>query len=245
VTSLQADATGELAGAELGDGSRLAADVAVICLGAIPNVEWLTGSGLAVGPWGVACDCYGRVLDGAGRPVDEIYAAGDVVSMASARFPGHRLRNEHWGAACSQARTVGHNAIHGPTDLRVDMSLPSFWSLQFGMSFKSTGTPRLADELVVVQGSLREGRFVAVYGRGGRSVAALGVNQSHWIPFYQRQIQRDAAFPPQYETVDAATGSRPEPLQFSRSCNPDYGSRQSAFRVYGEVTAPVIAEGLQ
>ena len=60
VTSLEGDGNGRLRSASLSDGSTLEVDVAVVALGSIRNVEWLEGSGLAAGPFGVGCDAGGR-----------------------------------------------------------------------------------------------------------------------------------------------------------------------------------------
>ncbi|MFC7722607.1 FAD-dependent oxidoreductase [Nonomuraea recticatena] len=52
VTELVGDEQGRLTGARLSDGGTVEADMAVVALGAVRNVEWLEGSGLAAGPWG-------------------------------------------------------------------------------------------------------------------------------------------------------------------------------------------------
>ena len=78
VTSLEGDANGHLRRASLSDGSTFDVDVAVTALGSIRNVEWLEGSGLAVGPWGVGCDAGGRAFDINGVATDSVYVAGDV-----------------------------------------------------------------------------------------------------------------------------------------------------------------------
>jgi NADPH-dependent 2,4-dienoyl-CoA reductase/sulfur reductase-like enzyme len=56
VTRLEADAHGRVCRAPLSDGSRLDVDVVVAALGTVRNPEWLEGSGLAAGPWGLARD---------------------------------------------------------------------------------------------------------------------------------------------------------------------------------------------
>jgi NADPH-dependent 2,4-dienoyl-CoA reductase/sulfur reductase-like enzyme len=56
VTRLEADAHGRVCRAPLSDGGRLDVDVVVAALGTVRNPEWLEGSGLAAGPWGLARD---------------------------------------------------------------------------------------------------------------------------------------------------------------------------------------------
>ena len=60
----------------LADGTRVEADLAVVALGAIPNTDWLAGSGLELEP-GVVCDA---TLAGARRPGR--VRAGDVALAA-------------------------------------------------------------------------------------------------------------------------------------------------------------------
>lgn len=73
---------GSFTGAELSDGSRVDADVCVVALGAVRNVEWLAESGLAAGPRGIACDAGCRAFNMYGIVTDDIFVAGDV-----SRFP--------------------------------------------------------------------------------------------------------------------------------------------------------------
>src|SRR6266446_2440944 len=73
---------GRLTGAELSDGARIEADIAVVALGAVRNTEWLAQSGLAAGPRGVACDAGCRAFNMYGIVTDDVFVAGDV-----ARFP--------------------------------------------------------------------------------------------------------------------------------------------------------------
>lgn len=79
VLSLEGDSGGHVRRAQLSDGSAADADVMVAWLGSIRNVEWLEGSGLAAGFWGVGCDAGGRAFDINGVVTESIYVAGDVV----------------------------------------------------------------------------------------------------------------------------------------------------------------------
>ncbi|HXA59119.1 MAG TPA: NAD(P)/FAD-dependent oxidoreductase, partial [Streptosporangiaceae bacterium] len=73
VTALEGDSDGRLRGARLSDGGTVDADVAVVALGAIRNVEWLQGSGLAASVWGVACDAGCRAVDFNGLVTDDVF----------------------------------------------------------------------------------------------------------------------------------------------------------------------------
>jgi NADPH-dependent 2,4-dienoyl-CoA reductase/sulfur reductase-like enzyme/ferredoxin len=86
VIALEGDADGRLRRARLSDGSTLEVDMAVAALGGIRNVEWLAGSGLAAGPWGVACDAGCRAFDANGLVTDDVFVAGDVARAQQPMF---------------------------------------------------------------------------------------------------------------------------------------------------------------
>jgi NADPH-dependent 2,4-dienoyl-CoA reductase/sulfur reductase-like enzyme len=214
VTSLEGDRSdggGRLRRAHLSDGGTLEVDLAVAALGAVRNVEWLEGSGLAAGPWGVACDAGCRVFDINGLVTDDVFAAGDVARLPHPVYEYQFLALEHWGSAIAQAEIAAHNMVSGQTRRWPHLSLPVFWSSQFGVEIKSVGVPTFADEVMITQGAVEEHRFVAVYGYRGRITAAVTFDQGMWLEFYQGLIERAAPFPPSFRTVDPAAAARPVP----------------------------------
>jgi NADPH-dependent 2,4-dienoyl-CoA reductase/sulfur reductase-like enzyme/ferredoxin len=202
VTSLEGDQSGRLHRARLSDGTVLDVDVAVAALGGIRNVEWLEGSGLAAGAWGVGCDAGCRAFDVNGLVSDDVFAAGDVARLPHPVYEYQFLALEHWGNAVTQAEIAAHNMVSGETDRWPHLTLPVFWSSQFGVEIKSVGVPSFADEVVVAQGSVAQRRFVAAYGHRGRMTAAVGIDQAKWMEFYERQIEQAAPFPPAFRQVD-------------------------------------------
>lgn len=194
---------GRLAAVVLKDGARIEADVVVAAIGAVRNVEWLEGAGLAADEGGVTCDGYGRVLRANGDIVAEVFAAGDVARWPNPHQDERLVAVEHWGNARAQARTAARNMLAGPAAglVRHD-HLPDFWSQQFGLTIKLVGLADGADSLAVVHGSLEEGRFVALYGREGRTVAAASVDSARWLPAYAAAIREGAPFPPFEGAVD-------------------------------------------
>ncbi|MFJ9434633.1 NAD(P)/FAD-dependent oxidoreductase [Streptomyces sp. NPDC101490] len=190
-------AGGRFTGAGLSDGSRVDADVAVVCLGAVRNTEWLDGSGLAAGPRGVACDAGCRAFDMYGIVTDDVFVAGDVARFPHPLFEYQLLSLEHWGNAVAQARIAAHNMVSPPPARRPHLAVPAFWSSQFGLNIKSVGVPTFSDRMVIAQGSPAEGRLVAVYGYRGRVTAAVSVNRAKWLEHYERLIETAAPFPPE------------------------------------------------
>ncbi|GAA2872735.1 FAD-dependent oxidoreductase [Streptosporangium fragile] len=224
VTALEGDAAGRLRCAHLSDGTTLDADVAVIALGALRNTEWLTGSGLAAGPRGIACDAGCRAFDIHGIVTDDIFVAGDVARSPHPLFGYQFLSLEHWGNAVAQAEIAAHNMTSAGPDRRPHLWVPAFWSAQFGVNIKSVGVPTMGGELVVTQGSLGEHRFVAAYGHQGRVIAAVAFDQARWLDFYCRLIESAAPFPPDFATVDRRPeGMRPVAADFPDPALPSHG----------------------
>ncbi|WP_432855566.1 FAD-dependent oxidoreductase [Amycolatopsis sp. CA-161197] len=213
VTALEGE-NGRLRRARLSDGSTLEVEVAVAALGGIRNVEWLEGSGLAAGRWGVACDAGCRAFDANGLVTDDVFAAGDIARAPQPLFGYQLLALEHWGNAVTQAEVAAHNMLSDETHRWPHLDVPIFWSTQFGIEIKSVGVPSVADQVVITQGSATDRRFVAAYGLRGRLVAAVTFNQSKWLGFYQRQIERSAPFPPAWHTVDQPAEQAVVPAEF-------------------------------
>ncbi|GAA2802643.1 NAD(P)/FAD-dependent oxidoreductase [Kribbella solani] len=156
------DRDGRVSGVQLADGNVLPAEVVVVALGATPATEWLSGSGLVIDN-GVVCDACCRAADG-------VYAVGDV-----ARWPYEDvlIRLENRTNATEQALCVADNFLGAD---RPYAPVPYFWTDQFAAKLQVHGRPAADAEVVVAEGNLEDGRFVAHYRRGGRVVAVLGWN---------------------------------------------------------------------
>ena len=214
VANLEGDAQGRFRCAWLTDGSRIDADVVIVALGAIRNTEWLRDSGLAAGELGVACDAGCRVVSESLLVTDDVFVAGDVARFPHPIYRHQFLALEHWGNAVEQAWVAAHNMICEPSQRRPHLPIPAFWSNQFGVNIKSVGVPSAGEELVITQGSLREGRFVAVYGTDGRVMAAVSFNQGRWLESYERLIAQAAAFPPIADVANRPEPNEPVPAGF-------------------------------
>src|SRR5215472_5361338 len=216
VTSLDSDGNGRLRQAQLSDGTIIDADVAVAALGSIRNTEWLRGSGLAVGIWGVACDAGCRAFDVNAVTTEDIFVAGDVARFPHPLYGYQFLALEHWGNAVTQAEVAAHNMVSPPGDQWPHLATPVFWSQQFGVNIKSVGVPTYADQVVVAQGSVPERRFVAAYGYRGRMTAAVSFDHGIWLDFYQKMIEAAEPFPPAYPAVDEPSYRQPLPAQIDQ-----------------------------
>ena len=90
----------------LDDGSAVEADLVLEALGCLPNVEWLTGTGVDLTD-GVLTDGWLRALgeDGAARP--SLVAVGDLARYPNAVFDEVPRRVEHWSNPTDTARRAG------------------------------------------------------------------------------------------------------------------------------------------
>lgn len=155
---------------ELSDGSRLDADVVLVAVGAEPSVGWLAGSGLELGN-GVVCDS--ALSTGA----EGVYAVGDLANWPNLLF-GRRMRVEHWTNASEQAQHAASNLLRGSAEPFLGTNY--VWSDQYGVRVQFVGSAA-AEQLLVVDGSLEELRFLAWYRQGDRLVGALGVGTARGV----------------------------------------------------------------
>lgn len=167
---------------ELTDGTTLAADVVVVGIGAAPNVEWLAGSGVALGN-GVECDHEGRTnLPG-------VVAVGDCASWHDLRR-GRPHRLEHWTGALERPSTAVTSLLGGPTgDVAPrPTNIPYFWSDQYDVRIQFAGHAADADSVTVEEGSVDSCDVLAVYRRGEEPVAVLGMCQPRLFGRWRRQL---------------------------------------------------------
>jgi len=213
VKSLEGDDKGHVRRAHLSDDSVVECDVVLTSLGSIRNTEWLDGSGLAAGFWGIGCDTGCRAFDINGVVTDSIFVAGDVARFPHVLYEYQFLTLEHWDNAVLGAKVAAHNMVSLEPDRWPHLPLPAFWSGQFGVNIKSVGVCSFGDEIVFIQGSVKERRFAAAYGRRGRIVAAVTFNHAKWLEHYAAQIERSAPFPPPPAGFDRAD-MKPMPAEF-------------------------------
>jgi len=157
----------------LADGSTIDTSVVVVGIGVVPNTGWLEGSGLTVDD-GVVCDATCLAAPG-------VVAAGDVARWQHPRYGS--LRVEHWENAQEQAAHAARTLVAGSQGGAGQpfSPVPWFWSDQYDRKIQVAGHPGLGDEVRVVDGSVEEHRFVALYGDGEHLTAVLGVNRPRLV----------------------------------------------------------------
>ena len=137
------------------------ADLVVAGVGVEPNVELARDFGLEVRSGVVVDERFETSRPG-------VYAIGDVAEFFDPLFRRHR-RIEHWSNAAYHGTTLGR--ILAGDDVRYDV-VSSFFSEQFGRSFKSFGDP-LGHDATTLEGDFRGDRAVFRFLRRSGAVAAV------------------------------------------------------------------------
>ena len=149
---------------DLTDGTSLAADCILICIGVIPNVELAGDAGLEVDN-GIRVDDRCRTSD------DSVYAVGDCTNHPN-ELLGQRLRLESVHNALEQAKTVARN-ICG--DDMLYAQVPWFWSDQYDLKLQIAGISQGYDQ-TVLRGDPANRSFSCLYLRDGQLIAIDSIN---------------------------------------------------------------------
>ena len=175
------DGAERVTGVRLADGTTVAATVVVVGIGVVPNTEWLEGSGLRLDN-GVLCDATCLAAPG-------VVAAGDVARWPNLRFDGEVMRVEHWDNALEMGVAAATRLLAADEAAAVPYEpVPWFWSDLYDRKIQLAGRSGPDDEMQVVHGDVSERRFVALYGRGGRLVGALGWNRPRHVMQWRQRL---------------------------------------------------------
>jgi NADPH-dependent 2,4-dienoyl-CoA reductase/sulfur reductase-like enzyme len=167
-------------GVDLADGRHLPADVVVVGIGGVPNIEWLAGSGLELGN-GVICGPAGQTA------MPNVVAVGDCAAWQDTST-GVAHRVEHWTGALERPAIAVATLLAGGVDMGAVVKAPYFWSDQYGSRIQFAGIADPDDEVTIEEGSCDDRCFLATYRRDGRLVAVLGVDQPRLFTRWRRQL---------------------------------------------------------
>ncbi|MGH6875812.1 MAG: NAD(P)/FAD-dependent oxidoreductase [Rhizomicrobium sp.] len=144
-------------------GASHPAELALVGIGIVPNVELAKDAGLA-------CDD-GIVVDHCAQTADPaIFAAGDCTRHVGR--DGALIRLESVQNAIDQAKHAALALLERPTPYR---EVPWFWSDQYDLKLQIAGLAREGDELVR-RGDTAARKFAVFHLRGGRVAAVEAVN---------------------------------------------------------------------
>ncbi len=179
---------GRVEAVELVGGVRVPADIVVVGLGALPNTEWLAGSGLTVDP-GLRCD---GTLTAVGDP--DILGAGDIVAWPHPLADGETIRIEHWTVAAEQGQLAGRNVVLEAEDRKPYVAPPYFWSDQYEVKIQSLGLPARADGVELLESTPDGARRVYGGARDGRLVGIIAINAARRLGSYRLALEDPPAF---------------------------------------------------
>jgi 3-phenylpropionate/trans-cinnamate dioxygenase ferredoxin reductase subunit len=160
------NASGKVAGVSLSNGHHIPADLIVVGVGVLPNVELAAEAGLPVASGIIVNE---RLL----TADPNISAIGDCALFASPRFGGS-LRLESVQNATDQARCV---AARLTGDAKAYDGLPWFWSDQGDDKLQIAGLTTGYDQ-VVVRGDPETRSFSAFCYKAGQLVGIESVNRA-------------------------------------------------------------------
>lgn len=126
-------------GADLGDGSHLEIDFAIVGVGITPVVDLAEAAGAKIED-GIWTDEFGRTT------LPDVWAAGDCASFP---YRGGRLRLESVPNAIDQAEAVAMNMLGANREY---VATPWFWSDQYDIKLQIAGLGKGYNEIVTRQG---------------------------------------------------------------------------------------------
>jgi 3-phenylpropionate/trans-cinnamate dioxygenase ferredoxin reductase subunit len=156
---------GKARGVVLSDGSSYPADLVIVGIGVIPNVELALDAGLNVGN-GVAVNEYLETSDA------DIFAIGDCAEHPCI-FAGARIRLESVQNAADQAQCVAAT-IAGRRGRY--QALPWFWTDQFDIKLQMAGISQGHNRLVT-RGDAESRKLSVFYFQGERLMAIDSINR--------------------------------------------------------------------
>jgi NADPH-dependent 2,4-dienoyl-CoA reductase/sulfur reductase-like enzyme len=170
--------------ARLSGGATVGADVVLVCIGSVPNTEWLADAGLDISD-GVVCDAYCRASS-------NVFAAGDMASWHNGRF-SQRMRTEHRQNATEQgmaaaANLLGANEAYSP--------IPYFWTDQYDLKVQVYGVKQPGSRLTVLSGKIEDMKFCGVFVHENTVTGVLGVNSAVQVRKLRGEIGKAAGLLP-------------------------------------------------
>jgi 3-phenylpropionate/trans-cinnamate dioxygenase ferredoxin reductase subunit len=182
-TSIESEGA-KVTGVSLSDGRHIPADLVVVGVGVLPNVELAAEAGLPVAA-GIIVNEHLLTAD------PDISAIGDCALFASPRF-GAPLRLESVQNAADHARCV---AARLTGDAKEYDGLPWFWSDQGPDKLQIAGLTTGYDQ-VAVRGNREQGAFSAFCYRSGTLVGIESINRAGDHMFGRRLLAANGSITP-------------------------------------------------
>jgi 3-phenylpropionate/trans-cinnamate dioxygenase ferredoxin reductase subunit len=155
---------GSVAEVNLSDGSSIAADLVLIGIGVVPNVELAVDAGLHVDN-GIRVDEHCKTSE------QNVYAIGDCTNHPNGLL-GRQLRLESVHNALEQAKTAACNICGEELTYS---QVPWFWSDQYDLKLQIAGISQGYDS-TVLRGDPADRAFSCLYLKDGQLIAIDSIN---------------------------------------------------------------------
>lgn len=153
-------------GVRLADGTTVPADLVIIGVGVIPNIELAEAADITIDN-GIAVNEFATTND------PDIVAAGDCTNHYNPIYD-RKLRLESVQNATDQAKIAAKSICGKPEAYN---ALPWFWSDQYDLKLQIAGLSQGFDQ-VIIRGDSEQGRsFAAFYFSEGRFIAVDAINR--------------------------------------------------------------------
>jgi 3-phenylpropionate/trans-cinnamate dioxygenase ferredoxin reductase subunit len=182
-----------LTGVVVSDGQEIPADLAIVGIGVVPNVELAQDAGIVCDN-GIMVDEYCRTSD------PDVLAVGDCTNHPNPLL-GRRLRLESVHNAQEQAKTAASTILGS---LEPYAQVPWFWSDQYDLKLQIVGMSSRSDQ-VVIRGEPESRSFAAFFLSEGRLSAVYAINSPR-------------EFMPSKKLI--AIGARPDPAMLRNTAVP-------------------------
>ncbi|MEO1101653.1 MAG: FAD-dependent oxidoreductase [Pseudomonadota bacterium] len=175
---------GKVSSAVLGDGTEIPADIVLVGIGILPNVELAEAAG-------IGCKD-GIIVDRDARSSDpRVFAAGDCARRLLVHY-GREGRLESVHNAIEQGKLAAAAILGKP---RPPEDCPWFWSDQYDLKLQIAGLSEGYDR-IVVRGDPDARKFAAFYLRAGRLIAVDAVNSAPEFMASKKLIMAGASVAP-------------------------------------------------
>ena len=187
---------GRVTQAILADGSQLEADIVLVGIGILPNVELAEAAGIACSN-GILTDRDARTND------PRIFAAGDCAARPLVHY-GRKGRLESVHNAIEQGKLTAAAIVGKP---RPSEDCPWFWSDQYDLKLQIAGLSQDYDQ-TVLRGDPETRKFAVFYLQNGKLIAVDAVNSPPEFLASKKLIMTGARLAP--ETLSDTSQSMKE-----------------------------------
>ncbi len=187
---------GKVAAAMLADGTELPADMVLVGIGILPNVELAKEAGIACSN-GILTDRDARTND------PRVFAAGDCAARPLVHY-GRQGRLESVHNAIEQGKLAAAAIMGKP---RPPEDCPWFWSDQYDLKLQIAGLSQDYDT-TVVRGDIEARKFAVFYLQNGKLIAVDAINSPPEFLASKKLIMTGASLAP--ETLSDTSQSMKE-----------------------------------